>query len=58
MNINQLNYAIAKQIPDMARGFVIQTNYGEIAIDSVDAPTVIDAVKAIIQRNIKAQRDE
>ena len=28
----QLSYALAKQVPDMARGFAIHTNYGDITI--------------------------
>ena len=28
----QLDYALAKQVPDMARGFAIHTNYGDITI--------------------------
>lgn len=28
----QLSYALAKQVPDMARGFTIATNYGDITI--------------------------
>ena len=28
----QLNYALAKQVPDMARGFTIATSYGDITI--------------------------
>lgn len=27
-----LAYAIAKKVPDMARGFTVHTNYGDIAI--------------------------
>lgn len=27
-----LQYALAKQVPDMARGFAIHTNYGDITI--------------------------
>ena len=29
-----LSYAIAKQVPDMSRGFTIQTNYGDITVPS------------------------
>ena len=28
----QLSYALAKQVPDMARGFSIHTGYGEITV--------------------------
>lgn len=28
----QLNYTLAKQVPDMARGFCISTGYGDIVV--------------------------
>lgn len=33
MNTNEISYALAKQVPDMARGFTIQTSYGELVIE-------------------------
>lgn len=32
MTPNDMSYALAKQVPDMQRGFTIQTNYGELVI--------------------------
>ncbi len=32
-HIQQLKYALSKQVPDMSRGFTITTCYGEINID-------------------------
>lgn len=32
MNPQDINYALAKQVPDMARGFTIHTNCGDITI--------------------------
>lgn len=34
MNQQDIAYALAKQVPDMARGFTIRTNYGDIAIEA------------------------
>nr|WP_295782174.1 hypothetical protein [Rhodoferax sp.] len=35
MNDHQtISYALAKQVPDMARGFIINTSYGEIVIEA------------------------
>ncbi|NCU32860.1 MAG: hypothetical protein EOM23_08020 [Candidatus Moranbacteria bacterium] len=31
--IQQLKYALSKQVPDMLRGFTIHTNYGDIEIE-------------------------
>ena len=32
MNEQEIRYALAKQVPDMARGFTISTSYGDITI--------------------------
>lgn len=32
MNTEDLTYALSKQVPDMARGFTIATNYGDITV--------------------------
>lgn len=32
MTTQEIRYALAKQVPDMARGFTIHTNYGDIVI--------------------------
>lgn len=32
MDEQAIQYALAKQVPDMARGFTIATNYGDITI--------------------------
>ena len=31
--IQKLEYALSKQVPDMLRGFTIHTNYGDIEIE-------------------------
>jgi hypothetical protein len=43
-----LSYALAKQVPDMTRGFSIRTSYGDIEISADDAPKIIDAVRGVI----------
>ena len=42
----QLSYALAKQVPDMARGFSIHTSYGEIAV--VPGP-LADQIQALVR---------
>ncbi|MGP1628342.1 MAG: hypothetical protein ACTS8S_00110 [Giesbergeria sp.] len=32
MDENQIRYAIARQVPEMERGFTVATNYGDIVI--------------------------
>jgi hypothetical protein len=33
----RISYALAKQVPAMARGFTISTSYGDIEVDADDA---------------------
>ncbi|MCY1529090.1 hypothetical protein D9M68_642180 [compost metagenome] len=49
----ELRYALAKQVPDMERGFSIHTNYGDIQIDAEDAPKIIDAVRKLLERQLR-----
>jgi hypothetical protein len=53
LEADRLGYALAKQVPDMERGFTIQTNYGELRIDSEDAPRVARAVRSTLQKQLK-----
>lgn len=34
---DRISYALSKQVPAMAHGFTIQTNYGDIEISAADA---------------------
>ena len=43
----RLGYALAKQVPDMARGFTIHTSYGEIAV--VPGP-LADQIQALVRQ--------
>ena len=43
----RLSYALAKQVPDMARGFSIHTSYGEIAV--VPGP-LADQIQALVHQ--------
>ena len=42
----QMSYALARQVPDMARGFSIHTAYGEIAV--VPGP-LADQLQALVR---------
>lgn len=53
--ILQLTYALARQVPDMQRGFVIQTCYGEIPVISGHLADQIQAlIRADLQRDLAA----
>ena len=43
----RLSYALAKQVPDMERGFTIGTSYGEIAV--VPGP-LADQIQALVRQ--------
>jgi hypothetical protein len=45
---DQLRYALAKQVPDMARGFTISTSYGDIEISSEDAPRFVQLTRLLL----------
>ncbi|KHK58137.1 hypothetical protein PI86_11030 [Burkholderia sp. A9] len=47
-----IGYALAKQVPDMERGFTIQTSYGNIEIGAEDAGQVAALVRKILQRKL------
>ena len=48
----RLRYALAKQVPDMERGFTIHTNYGEIVIEP---GRHADAIAATVRRALEIQ---
>ena len=43
----QLSYALAKQVPDMARGFSIHTSYGDIVV--VPGP-LADQIQTLVRQ--------
>lgn len=52
MSADDLEYSLAKRVPDMARGFTIETSYGRILIEADDAPKIISEVRAALQREL------
>ena len=51
----QLSYALAKQVPDMERGFTIATSYGDIAI----APGwMADRIRRHLEHVLRAELKE
>lgn len=50
----RISYALAKQVPDMERGFAIATNYGDITFESgPGAERIRKAVEKELQRQLK-----
>ena len=52
MQEQQLGYALAKQVPDLERGFTIATSYGDIV---VEAGHHADAIAATVRRVLEIQ---
>ncbi len=50
---DDLEYSLAKRVPDMESGFSISTNYGELFIDADEAEPIIKAVRRAIEKNLK-----
>ncbi len=50
----QLSYALAKQVPDMERGFRIETNYGAIEICEEDALAFSALTQRILTKRLAA----
>ena len=55
MQEQQLGYALAKQVPDLERGFTISTSYGDIVIESGHHANAIAAtVRRVLEIQLKA----
>lgn len=50
-----LSYALSKKVPDMHRGFRIETHYGEIDIDGEDAKSFVELVKRLLEKKLAEQ---
>ena len=50
----ELRYALAKQVPDMERGFTIETSYGAIRISAEHAQKIIPTVRKLLEQQLKA----
>jgi hypothetical protein len=48
----QTEYALAKQVPDMARGCTIHTNYGEIELAPDEAATLAKIVEKLLNKRM------
>ncbi len=52
MDKDDLKYALAKQLPSMARGFEVATSYGTFTIEAEDSAPVIKVLKKILARKL------
>ncbi|WP_244116499.1 hypothetical protein [Burkholderia gladioli] len=54
--VEKLGYALAKQVPDMERGFVIQTSYGDLNVDAGDAQRFASLAQAMLSEKLARAR--
>ena len=50
---DDLSYTLAKRIPNMERGFKIETDYGDFFIEADEAAPIIKAVRKVIEKNLQ-----
>lgn len=55
MNELDISYALAKKVPDMARGFRIETRYGELEIE---AGALADRIAKLVRAELEKQLSE
>jgi hypothetical protein len=53
MTRDELGYALSKQVPDMARGVTVQTNYGELILEGRDAERVAALVRRLLEERLR-----
>jgi len=53
-----VSYALAKKVPDMKRGFVIQTSHGDICIDAEHAAPFAMLAQAMLGKQLEAMSRE
>lgn len=47
-----VTYSLARHIPDMARGFTIQTHYGDLVVAADEAPAFIRLTEKALKRRL------
>lgn len=52
----ELGYALAKQLPDMTRGFDVLTNYGSLYVSEEDAEVVVRLLEERFEQRLSEQR--
>jgi len=50
--IDDLKYSLDKRIPDMERGFAIETNYGRILLDADQATPIIKILRVALEKDL------
>lgn len=51
--LEELGYALAKQIPDMEGGFTAQTSYGDLRVTGEAAVRVAELLRSLLERQYR-----
>ena len=51
MTVDEIGYALSKQVPEIRCGVILQTHYGELHLHDEDA----EQVAALVQRLLEAK---
>lgn len=51
MEKDEINYALAKQVPSIEREAIFQTDYGELRLYGEDAERIAEVVRDILENN-------
>lgn len=51
MEKDEINYALAKQVPSIKREAIFQTDYGELRLYGEDAERIAEVVRDILENN-------
>jgi hypothetical protein len=54
MTPDELRYALAKQVPDLERGVILETAYGRLYLADRDAERVADLVRRLLEARLRA----
>ena len=54
MTPDELRYALAKQVPDLERGVILETAYGRLYLADRDAGRVADLVRRLLEARLRA----
>lgn len=52
MNADELSYALAKQVPDLATHATFETNYGQLRLDYDDSQKVAALVEKLLRKKL------
>jgi hypothetical protein len=53
MTLDEIGYALSKQVPDLQRGVILRTAYGELTLDGRDGERVAALVRRLLEARLR-----